>query len=76
MHTRKRRIDQSLWAAKIDTAVYILNRTGKSGIKDKSPFEVWFQKKTNLWPLRVIGSCWKALKSILIGYKNDYGKGI
>ncbi|CAB0017411.1 unnamed protein product, partial [Nesidiocoris tenuis] len=80
-------IPQGLWAEMINTAAYILNRTGPSGIVDKSPFELWYGKKPSIKNLRIIGSiCYahvpkqlrkklskKAIKGILIGY--DYNDG-
>lgn len=36
---------KQLWAEAINTAVYVLNRTGTSTEKDKTPFELW-QKKS------------------------------
>lgn len=36
---------KELWAEAMNTAVFILNRTGKNRMKDKTPDKVWFQKK-------------------------------
>ena len=76
-----------LWAEMINTAAYILNRSGRSSVQDMSPYQVWYNKKPRLTHMRVIGStCYayvpkskrskidkKALKGILIGYENDDG---
>lgn len=78
---------QKLWAEMINTAKYILNRTGPTPIDGKSPYELWYGKKPGLKHLRIIGStCYahvpkqrrkkmdrKALKGILIGYDHDEG---
>lgn len=75
-------LPQSSWAEINNAAVYLLNRTGKSGISDKSPFELWFKKKPSLKHLRIVGSeCYahipkqkrrkmdkKAIKGVLVGY--------
>lgn len=80
-------LPQFLWAEMINTAAYILNRSGVSGVEGKSPYEVWFEKKPNLKHLRIIGSiCYahipkqcrrkmekKAEKGVLVGYDNDDG---
>lgn len=34
----------SLWAEAVNTAVYVLNRTGTSSIVGKTPYELWFGK--------------------------------
>ena len=77
-----------LWAEFMSTAAYILNRTGKSSVCDKSPSELWYGRKPAIKHLRVIGTTVyakvpdqrrqgkmgrKALKCILIGYQNDDG---
>lgn len=80
-------LPQRLWAEMINTASYILNRTGPSSVDGKSPFELWYDKKPGLKHLRIIGStCYahvpkqrrkkldrKAIKGILIGYDHDDG---
>ena len=69
----------------VNTATYIINRTGVSAVEGKSPFELWFGKKPSIKHLKVIGTtCYaripeqkrkkldkKALKCVLIGY-NSY----
>jgi transposase InsO family protein len=76
-----------LWAEMVNTAAYILNRTGVSAVAKKSPYEIWFGKKPAIKHLRVIGTtCYvhvpdqkrrkldkKAIKCVLIGYDNDDG---
>lgn len=46
----------SLWAEATNTAVYILNRTGTSSVKAKTPFELWFGKSPSINHFRVFGS--------------------
>lgn len=78
-------LPQGLWAELINTAGYILNRTGPSSVAEKSPYELWFHKKPSVKHLRVIGSiCYahipkqkrrkmdkKACKGVLVGYDDD-----
>lgn len=75
------------WSELINTAAYILNRTGPTTVEGKSPFELWFGKKPEIKHLRVIGTeCFahipkqrrtklskKTKKCILIGYDGDDG---
>ena len=78
-------LPKRLWAELVNTAAYIINRTGASAVEGKSPFELWFGKKPSIKHLKVIGTtCYayipgqkrkkldkKALKCILIGYNGD-----
>lgn len=80
-------IPQGLWAEMINTAGYILNRTGPSNITGVSSYEAWYGKKPGIKHLRIIGStCYahipsqqrkkmdkKATEGILIGYDHDEG---
>lgn len=75
----------ALWGEFVTSAIYILNRTGKSLVENKSPFEVWFNKKPRINHLRIIGSlCYahipdqkrqkmdkKAIKGFLVGYDGN-----
>lgn len=77
----------AIWAELVSTAVYILNRTGKSSIEGASPYELWISKKPRIKHFRVIGStCYvhiplqkrrkmdeKAIKGYLVGYNGDEG---
>lgn len=36
--------NKNLWAEAVITAAYVLNRTGTSSIKDKTPYQLWFNK--------------------------------
>lgn len=38
-------LPKSLWAAAVQTASYILNRTGKSSVERKTPYELWYGRK-------------------------------
>ncbi len=80
-------IPQGLWAEMINTATYVLNRTGPSSVSGKSPQELWSGKRPNIKHLRIIGcTCYahipkpnrkkmdrKAVKGILLGYDNNDG---
>lgn len=80
-------LPQALWAELINTAAYILNRTGTSSVEGKSPYELWYNKKPQIKHLRVIGctayvhipaQCRKkmdskAVKGVLVGYEGDDG---
>ena len=80
---------KDLWAEAAHTAVYILNRTGKSHDGNKTPYEVWHKKKPDLRYFRAFGTIayvhvpkqthpdkWdaKGKKGMLIGYE-DHQKG-
>ncbi|GFW74967.1 retrovirus-related Pol polyprotein from transposon TNT 1-94 [Trichonephila clavipes] len=38
-------LPMKLWAEAANTSVYVLNRTGPTPVKDKSPYELWFYKE-------------------------------
>lgn len=75
----------AIWAELVSTAVYILNRTGKSSVEGTSPYELWMKKKPRVSHLRIVGStCYihvpaqkrrkmdvKAVKGYLVGYDGD-----
>lgn len=87
MHSGEESLPKELWAEMINTAAYILNRTGPSSEKGKPPFEHWMGRKPGIKNLRVIGSkCWvhipkenrrkfdkKARKGVLVGYDGENG---
>lgn len=76
---------EAIWAELVNSAVYILNRTGKSSEKDVTPYKLWMGKKPRIKHLRIIGStCYihvpiqkrkkmdvKAIKGYLVGYDGD-----
>jgi transposase InsO family protein len=43
-----KKLEKSFWAEAANSAVYLLNRSGKSPQKNVSPFELWFGKRPNL----------------------------
>ncbi|UYV73839.1 hypothetical protein LAZ67_11001072 [Cordylochernes scorpioides] len=45
-----------LWAEAVNTATYVLNRTGPTQIEGKTPYEIWFDKKTAVDHLRIFGT--------------------
>ncbi|UYV63360.1 hypothetical protein LAZ67_2003844, partial [Cordylochernes scorpioides] len=71
-----------LWAEAVNTATYVLNRTGSTQIEGKTPYELWFDKKPAVDHLRIFGTeCFvrvpdekrrkldaKSEKGILVGY--------
>lgn len=75
----------NLWAEAVNTAVYVLNRTGTSTVTDKTPFELWFNKSVRVDNLKVFGTIVfshipkqkrrkldrKAEKCFLIGYSDE-----
>ncbi|KAL0278101.1 UNVERIFIED_CONTAM: hypothetical protein PYX00_000010 [Menopon gallinae] len=79
-------LPKSLWAEACSTAVYLLNLTGKSSEPNKTPFEIWYNKKVlNLNHLRIFGTpCYvhipkqkrlkfddKASAGHMVGYVNE-----
>ncbi|UYV77663.1 hypothetical protein LAZ67_15001846 [Cordylochernes scorpioides] len=45
-----------LWAEAVNTATYVLNRTGPTQIEGKTPYELWFDKKPAVDHLRIFGT--------------------
>lgn len=48
--------DNRFWAEAVNTAAYLRNRTGTSGLSGKTPFEVWHGRKPDISNLRIFGS--------------------
>ncbi|GBP13452.1 Retrovirus-related Pol polyprotein from transposon TNT 1-94 [Eumeta japonica] len=46
----------SLWAESVNTAAYVINRTGKSSIEGKSPYELWSSKSYDINNLKIFGT--------------------
>lgn len=81
----ERNLPKKLWAEAINTAVFVLNRTGKSHEDGRSPFEVWTGKTYNIQALRAFGTevyvhipkekrlKWdpKGEKGLMVGYEED-----
>lgn len=82
------KLGKRFWAEAVSTAVYLKNRSIASGLKDKTPYEMWHEKKPILSHIRIFGSPvmvhipkekrtkWdkKARHHILIGY-SEHAKG-
>lgn len=49
-------LNENLWAEAVNTAVYVLNRTGTSSIEGKSPYEVWHGQAAKFDNFKVFGS--------------------
>lgn len=49
-------LDSKLWAEAVSTAVFVLNRTGTSTVKSKTPYELWYGKQAEFEHFRVFGS--------------------
>lgn len=49
-------LPKTLWAEAVNTVVYVLNRTGTSSVKNKSPYQLWFNKEPDVSHLRVFGT--------------------
>lgn len=74
-----------LWAETVNTAVYILNRTGTSRVQDKTPYELFTGKNVHVKNLRIFGTpCFvhvpkqhrkkwdsKSQRGILVGYSDS-----
>lgn len=77
-----------LWAECVNTSVFVLNRTGTSSVLNKSPCELWYNKKVDFDYFKVFGSIvyvhipkqkrqkldQKAEKCLFVGY-GDTTKG-
>ncbi|GFT06410.1 retrovirus-related Pol polyprotein from transposon TNT 1-94 [Trichonephila clavipes] len=80
-------IPLKLWAEAVNMFVYVLNRTGPTSVKDKSPYELWFSKEViSIDHLRVFGTeCFvhanqqkkggngtkKSFKGVFVGYSGE-----
>ena len=76
------KLPQQYWAEAMNTAVYLHNRSPTAILKDRTPYEVWFEQKPDVSNLRVFGCITythipenkrhkldnKALKTIFVGY--------
>lgn len=51
-----RDLNKRFWAEAVNTAVYVLNRTGKSTVDGQSPYELWHGKKSRLDNFHVFGT--------------------
>ena len=83
--SESRNMSKRFWAEALNTAVYVLNRTGTSSVKGKTPYELLFNKKPAIQYLKVFGSIAythvpkqkrkkldrKSRKGIFIGYSDE-----
>lgn len=44
------------WAEAVNAAVYVINRTGTSTVKDKTPYELWHGKTASVEHFRTFGA--------------------
>lgn len=49
-------LSPKLWAEAVNCAVFVLNRTGTSTVKDKTPFELWRGKRADIHHFRTFGT--------------------
>lgn len=45
-----------LWAEAVNTAVFVLNRSGTSSVVDKTPYSLWYNKNPDILNMHVFGS--------------------
>lgn len=78
-------LDKKFWAEATNTAVYLRNRSVASGLNNKTPYELWTNKKPDLSHVRIFGSevmvhvpkekrlKWdsKSKKHILVGFSEN-----
>lgn len=50
-----RNLKKSLWAEAVNTAVFVLNRTGTSTCVNKTPYELWCNKEADIKTFKVFG---------------------
>lgn len=43
-----RNLEMKLWVKAVNTAIFVLNRTGTSPTKGKSPYELWYGKQADI----------------------------
>ncbi|EFN72158.1 Copia protein, partial [Camponotus floridanus] len=51
-----KRMDKKFWAEAVNSAVHVLNRTGTSTVPNKTPYELWYNKRAKMDHLRIFGS--------------------
>ena len=78
-------LPKKLWAEATSTASYVLNRTAKSSVEGKTPYELWYGHKGAIDHLRIFGTeCFvhipkvkrrkwdaKSFKGVMIGYSGE-----
>ncbi|KAK9873685.1 hypothetical protein WA026_023685 [Henosepilachna vigintioctopunctata] len=50
------KLDTKFWAEAVNTAAYLKNRSPSQTLKNKTPYEMWFNHKPNVSNVRVFGS--------------------
>lgn len=50
-----RNLNTNLWSEAVNYVVFTLNQTGTSSVKNKSPAELWFERKINVSKLKSFG---------------------
>lgn len=53
LHAAK--FELKFWAEAVNTAVYILNCSGTSSIKNQSPYEIWYNKRPDIQEFHIFG---------------------
>lgn len=78
-------LNYDLWAEAVNTATFVLNRTGTSTVKDKTPYELWYGKQAMFNSFKKFGCDVyihipkekrmkfdrKALKCVFVGYDEN-----
>jgi len=78
-------LPKKLWAEAMLTASYVLNRTGKSSVDGKNPYELWYGRRRAIDHMRIFGTeCFihvpkvkrqkwdlKSTKGLMIGYSGE-----
>jgi Reverse transcriptase (RNA-dependent DNA polymerase)/gag-polypeptide of LTR copia-type/Zinc knuckle len=78
-------LPKKLWAEAVLTASYVLNRTGRSSVEGKTPYELWYGQKGAIDHLRIFGTeCFmhvpkvkrrkwdqKSIKGLMVGYNGN-----
>ena len=78
-------LEKELWAEAVVAANHVINITGKSSVKNKSPYEIWFNEEPEIKDFQIFGavaykfipdqkrSKWdaKSEKGIFIGYDEE-----
>lgn len=49
-------LPKKLWAEAVHTAAYVLNRTSKSNVTGKTPYETWTGKQFDITGLKIFGN--------------------
>lgn len=49
-------LNLNYWAEAVNTAAYVINRTGTSTVKNKTPYELWYGKESTIEHFRTFGA--------------------